>query len=139
MTETEHATSLEMDAARLDFLYLPSSDVAADLAAFVDGLGATVGFAIEGMGTRVAMLELGNGPPILLAGHLAGERAILVYAVDDLDASVARAVAAGFEEQQRVELPPGPAVTLTRGGHRIALYASIRPGVVESFRGRRDF
>jgi hypothetical protein len=135
VTEGDHGAT----APRLDFLYLPSRDVAGDMAAFVDGLGATVAFAIEGMGTRVAMLELGAGPPILLAGHLAGERAILVYAVDDLDAAVGRAVAAGFTEEQRVELPPGPAVTLTRDGHRVALYAPIRPGVVASFRGRRDF
>jgi hypothetical protein len=138
VTETDHGTR-RTDAPRLDFLYVPSSDVAADLAAFVDGLGASVAFAIDGMGTRVAMLELGDGPPILLAGHLTGVRAILVYAVDDLDAAVARAVGAGFDEEQRVELPPGPAVTMARNGHRIALYAPIRPGVVESFRGRRDF
>ena len=124
---------------RLDVLYVPSGDVAGDMAAFVDGLGATVAFAIDGMGTRVAMLELGDGPPILLAGHLGGDRAILVYAADDLEASVATAVAAGFVIEQRVELPPGPAVTLARGGHRIALYAPIRPSAVDSFRGRRDF
>jgi hypothetical protein len=138
VTQTDHGTR-RTDVPRLDFLYLPSSDVAADLAAFVDGMGASVAFAIDGMGTRVAMLELGDGPPILLAGHLSGERAILVYAVDDLDVAVARAAGAGFAEEQRVELPPGPAVTLARNGHRIALYVPSRPGVVESFRGRRDF
>ncbi len=47
-------------------------------------------FAIDGMGTRVAMVELTEGPPqLLLAGHLEGDRPVLVYRVGDL------AVAAG--------------------------------------------
>jgi hypothetical protein len=41
----------------LDFLYTPSRDVAADLAVFEDILGASVRFAIDGMGTRVAAVD----------------------------------------------------------------------------------
>ena len=53
----------------LDFLYTPSHDVAADLAVFEDVLGARVHFAIDGMGTRVAAVELaGSAPLILLTG-----------------------------------------------------------------------
>ena len=37
------------------------------------------------MGTRVAMVELTEGPPqLLLAGHLEGDRPVLVYRVGDL-------------------------------------------------------
>jgi hypothetical protein len=64
---------------QLDFLYTPSSDVAADMAYFTDVLGGRLVFAIEGMGTRVAMIELSISPPaVLLADHVDGERPILV-------------------------------------------------------------
>ena len=57
----------------LDYIYFPSRDVAADAAFFTDVLGGRLVFAIEAMDTRVAMIELTEGPPrILLAGHLDG-------------------------------------------------------------------
>ena len=59
---------------QLDFVYMPSSDPAADAAYFTDVLGGRLVFAIDGMGTRVAMVELTAGPPDTLAGHLSGQR-----------------------------------------------------------------
>ncbi len=41
---------------RLDYIYQPSGDVAADVAHYTDTLGGRLVFAIEAMGTRVAML-----------------------------------------------------------------------------------
>jgi hypothetical protein len=74
---------------QLDFIYSPCRDVAAELAYFVDVLGASPAFAIEGMGTRVAMLELGTAPPhLLLADHLEGDRPVLVYRVADLSVAM---------------------------------------------------
>jgi len=59
----------------LEFVCLPSRDVAADLKHFTDQLGAELVFAIEAFGTRVAMVRLSPGPPaLLLAGHLEGDR-----------------------------------------------------------------
>jgi hypothetical protein len=67
---------------RLDYIYMPSRDVAADLAWFRDVLGGRVVFAIDAMGTRVAMIELTPEPPrLLLADHVAGDVPILVYRV----------------------------------------------------------
>ena len=43
---------------QLDFIYTPSKDVAADLAYLSDVLGGRIVFAIDAMGTRVAMFEL---------------------------------------------------------------------------------
>ena len=43
---------------QLDFIYMPSRDVAADVVYFTEVLGAKLTFAVEGMGTRVAMVEL---------------------------------------------------------------------------------
>jgi hypothetical protein len=42
---------------RLDFIYMPSSDVAADGAYFTEILGGRIAFAIEAMGTRVSMMS----------------------------------------------------------------------------------
>ena len=126
---------------QLDYLYTPSSDVAKDARYFVDVLGGRVGFAVEGMGARVAMVELASGPPhILLADHLEGERPILVYRVKDLRKAIAELRKRGLKKQHEVELPMGPASSfVTRGGHRIAVYELARPGVLEHFMGRQDF
>jgi catechol 2,3-dioxygenase-like lactoylglutathione lyase family enzyme len=130
----------------LDYLYLPSRDVAADLRFFEEVLGARVIFAIDGMGTRVAMVELAVGeaaaaPRILLSGHLEGHAPVLVYRVPDLDAAVADLRGRGWTGGTTLEIPQGPVVSFTApGGQRIALYELTRPGVVESsFEGRRDF
>jgi hypothetical protein len=129
-----------MTLGRLDYLYTPSRDVAADLRYFVDVLGATFGFAIQDGGVRVALVEVGAPPAILLTGHLEGDRPIHLYAVDDLAAVRHELAARGWEEERAIELPPGPAITFrTPGGLRLAIYEPVRPFVVESFRGRHDF
>lgn len=126
---------------QLDYLYVPSHDVAADVAYFTGVLGARLVFAIEGMGTRVAMVELTDGPPkIVLAGHLDGDRPVLVYRVTDLDAATEELRAAGSDLGHALEIPQGPVRSFTApGGQRLALYELTRPRVVDSFTGRRDF
>lgn len=126
---------------QLDYLYIPSRDVAADVAHFTDVLGAKLIFAIEGMGTRVAMVEMTDGPPqIVLAGHLDGDQPILVYRVANLEAATAELRAGGSDLAHTLEIPQGPVRSFVApGGQRIALYQLTRPGVVDSFAGRRDF
>ena len=51
---------------QLDFLYMPSRDVAGDVEYFTSLLGARLEFAIEAFGTRVAMVRLSDQPPSLL-------------------------------------------------------------------------
>jgi catechol 2,3-dioxygenase-like lactoylglutathione lyase family enzyme len=135
------ASGRDLGFGTLDYLYTPSRDVAADVAYFADVLGAEIVFAIEAMGTRVAMVRLGDEPPaILLTDHLEGERAILVYRVADLAAALDALAARGWAREETLELPPGPACSFrTPGGHRIAVYEPTRPQVVGSFNGRRDF
>jgi hypothetical protein len=129
-----------MAIGRLDYLYSPSTDVAADMRYFVDVLGAAFGFAIEDDGIRVAMVDFGGPPAILLTDHLDGDRPIHLYAVDDLEATQTVLQGRGWRADRAVELPPGPAITFrTPGGLRLAIYQPVRPFVVESFRGRRDF
>lgn len=125
----------------LDYVYMPSRDVARDLTYFTDVLGARQIFAIEGMGTRVAMLELTDGPPrVLLADHLDGDRPVLVYRVADLDAASAELRARGWDEGHGLEIPQGPVRSFSApGGQRLAIYERSRPGVEAGFEGRRDF
>jgi len=98
-------------------------------------------FAIESSGTRVAAVELTQGPPIvLLTDHVEGERPILVYRVDDLDRTLADLTARGWEVHSTFEIPHGPCCSFrTPGGHRFAVYQLTRPEVGASFAGRRDF
>lgn len=126
---------------RLDFLYTPSADVARDLAYFEDVLGGAVVFAVEGMGARVAAVELAPGSPlVLLADHVQGERPILVYRVADLAATLSELETRGWAREGTFEIPHGPICSFrTPGGHRIAVYELTRPEAASHFDGRRDF
>ena len=125
---------------QLDYLYMPSRDVAADLRYYLEVLGARPVFAIDGMGARVAMVELGAPPPhVLLADHLAGDAPVLVYRVADLGAAMRGAARAWLEERHPAGDPAGPDLLVRRSrrssagdlpahppaGHRV-LYRSAR-------------
>jgi hypothetical protein len=126
---------------QLDYLYTLSDDVAADARYFTEVLGGRLAFAIEGMGARVAMIELTGGPPhVLLTDHLEGDRPIFIYRVRNLRQAVAALKKRGLRDERRVEIPMGPCSSFTTpSGHRIALYEPSRPEVLEHFLGRRDF
>jgi hypothetical protein len=126
---------------RLDFIYLPSRDVAADLRHFTGGLGGEAVFAIEAFGTRVAMVRLApDPPPLLLAGHLEGDQPILVYRVENLDRAIAELHDREVEIGVAFEIPHGRGVEITNPGpQRIAVYERTRPAADERLAGRRDF
>ena len=126
---------------RLDFFYTPSTDVPRDLRYFTEVLGGRAVFAIDAMGTRVAAVELTEGPPlVLLTDHVEGERAILVYRVGSLAAALEDLTGRGWEPESTFEIPHGPCCSFrTPGGHRVALYELVRPEVAEHFAGRFDF
>ena len=126
---------------RLDFLYIPGHDVAADMAFFSETLGGRVVFAIEGMGTRVAAIELApDSPRLLLTDHLEGDRPVLIFRVADLDARLTELETSGWQRERTFEIPHGPCCSFNSpGGHRIALYQLTRPEAAAHFDGRRDF
>jgi catechol 2,3-dioxygenase-like lactoylglutathione lyase family enzyme len=125
----------------LDFVYMPTRDVAAEVEHVTGVLGGRLVFAIEAFDTRVAMVTLADGPPdLLLAGHLEGERSILVYRVGDLDAEMDRLEARGWQRQPSFGIPHGTCCAFrTPDGHRLAIYERTRPEATERFAGRRDF
>lgn len=126
---------------RLDYVYQPSRDVAVDVAHYTDTLGGRLVFAIEALGTRVAMVDLSDGPPqIVLAGHLEDDQPILVYRVPDIDVAARALEARGADPGHALEIPQGPVRSFVApGGQRLAIYELTRPGVAEGFAGRRDF
>jgi hypothetical protein len=124
----------------LDFIYMPSRDPAAELDWFVETFAAEVVFAIEAFGTRVAMLQPAAGPPLLLAGHLEGERPILVFRVESLEAAAGELEAAGASVSEEFGIPHGPIREIEApGGHRLAIYQFTRPETAERLKGRRDW
>src|SRR5436305_11209166 len=127
--------------AQLDYLYTPSNDVAKDAKFFTEVLGGKLAFAVEGMGARVAMIELTGGPPhVLLTDHLDGDRAIYIYRVKDLSKAVAGLKKRGLKGENRLEIPMGACSSFTLpGGQRVALYEASRPEVLKHFLGRQDF
>ena len=126
---------------QLDFLYMPSRDVARDLAFYTEELGGQIVFAIERFGTRVAEVRLAEGMPhVLLAEHLEGDAPVLLYRVPDLDAAVAELEERGLEIEARFGFPHGPAAGFhSPGGQRLAVYELTRPQADEHLAGRHDF
>ncbi len=126
---------------QLDFLYMPSRDVGADATYFAEVLGGRVLFAIESGDTRVAAVDLGSGPPLLLfADHLEGEAPVLVYQVAELRDALDALEERGWKRETTFEIPHGPCCSFrTPGGHRVALYQLTRPDAAAHFEGRRDF
>jgi len=126
---------------QLDYLYIPSTDVATDAAYFTEVLGGRKLFAIDDDGTRVAMVEMTSGPPrLLFTDHLEGERAIAIYRVANLRAALKTLKSHGWEPEGTFEIPQGPCCSFaTPAGHRVALYQLTRPQVEEHFLGRFDF
>ena len=124
----------------LDFVYCPSYDAAADLAHWVEKLGATAVFAVERFDTRVACVEPGSGPAVLFAEHLEGDRPLLIYRVGDLAAAVAAYRSDGVEVSDTFEFPFGHGVEIGNPGpQRLAVYERDRADRGTSLRGRRDF
>jgi hypothetical protein len=125
----------------LDYLYMPSRDVAADMAWFTGTLGGRLIFAIEAMGTKVAMIEMTEAPPrLVLADHVEGDAPILVYRVASLTDARAELEGRGWHAERSLEIPQGPVEAFRgSGGQRVAIYELTRPGVIAGFEGRRDF
>ena len=123
----------------LDYIYVPAADVDAEARRYAETLGAELAWKVRAMGTTVACLRVaGDGPAILLSGHLQGPGAILVYRVDDYAATVGRLREQGVAVHE-LEIPHGPCATFTmEAGQRYAVYELTRPDAVHLFDGRID-
>ena len=126
---------------QLDFVYMPSRDVAADLEYYVDALGGEVVFTVERFNTRVGMVRVADDvPELVLAEHLEGDAPVLLYRVAELDGAIAELERRGAELSERFEFPYGfGAEVLSPGPQRLAVYERSRADRGDSLAGRRDF
>lgn len=119
---------------RLEYLYVGSADVQADLAFYRDVLGARVVWDFEDFGTRVAAVEVGERPPLyVLAGHRPARSVLPIFLVPDLDAMERALRRKGWSENgERVEVPDGPVRILAdASGNEVGLLESVRPRALE--------
>ena len=107
---------------------------------YVEAFAADLRWKVRGMGTVVACLRVpGEGPAILLSGHLEGDVPVLIYRVDDYRATVAGLRAAGVDAVHELEIPHGPCASFRMaGGQRFAVYELVRPEAATHFDGRID-
>jgi hypothetical protein len=126
---------------QLDFIYQPSRDVAADVAYYESALGAEVVFTVERFATRVALVRIASGEPgLLLAQHLDGDQAILIFRVPDLGIAEHQLASQGCLLGERFEMPYGIGRQLQLPGpQRLAIYQLTEPERGRSVEGRRDF
>jgi hypothetical protein len=119
---------------------VPTADVDSTVRHYVEALGADLRWKVRGMGTVVACLTVaGEGPAILLTGHLQGEVPVLIYRVADYAATVAALRAGGVEGLHELEIPHGPCASFrAAGGQRYAVYELARPEAARFFEGRVD-
>jgi hypothetical protein len=112
----------------LRFLYVGSSDVGRDLAAYV-AVGGIVVWDKTAFGTRVAAVRMGPEPLILLAGHRPSPSLLPVFQVDDLKAAVKTLRKAGWTlEGETFEVPNGPCrLVKDPSGNEVTLLQETRP------------
>jgi hypothetical protein len=122
----------------LDYIYVPAADVDAEAERYAGTLGAELIWKVRAMGTTVACLRVNEaGPAILLSGHLHGPGAVLVYRVQDYQATIQRLQQRKLAVHE-LEIPHGPCATFTMAGQRYAVYELTRPHAVRLFDGRID-
>ena len=124
----------------LDYVYVPTADVAAAAERYVEAFGARLVWCVRGMGTTVACVRVtDDGPAILLSGHLEGENPVLVYRVESYRGAVDALRVAGIDPITELEIPHGPCASFrVPGGQRYAVYELVRPEAATYFDGRFD-
>jgi len=124
----------------LDFLYVPAPDIEASVKYYTEVLGAQLLWKINAYGVWVACVKLARGKPyVLLADHIKRKDVMLIYRVADLDDSSEKLKSKGWEEENRIEIPPGPCCTFRDpAGNALVIYENLRPFIMEEFKGKID-
>ena len=119
---------------RLRYLYVGTSNIQNDVDYYTKVLGANKVWDISSFGTRVAALQLREGPLLLLADHRPAPGCILIFQVDDLQAVSKELRQKGWKpEGERFEIPEGPCYRFNDpSGNPLALLEITRPKVLES-------
>ena len=123
---------------RLLYLYIGSTDVAADLAFWNEALGADLVWRFHAFGADVAALRLrpaggegegGGEPLVLLADHRPVPSCLPIFAVESVATMTTWLRETGWgPSATRVEVPDGPCLVVTdRSGNEVGLLEQQRP------------
>ena len=117
---------------KLRFLYVGSSDVGKDLEYYVNTLGCKKVWDFSEFGTRVAAVEICEGPLLLLAGHRPAPSCLPIFQVDNLDSTTRDLKRRGWKSQGgRIEIPNGPCYVFNdKSGNQLAIFEDVRPGAL---------
>jgi hypothetical protein len=118
----------------LRYLYVGSTDIDRDIAAWSATPGASVRWRFQHFGADVAAIDLGSPPVILLADHRPPGSVLPIYADDDLESAVAEMEATGWTAHMRsFGTPEGLASLLGGpGGAELAVLQVDRADAMES-------
>ena len=124
----------------LKYLYIGTSNVQKDLDYYTRVLGAKKVWDLSSFGTRVVAVRLGKGPLLLLADHRPAPSCILIFQVDDIEATSKELRKHGWKpEGGKFEIPEGPCYRFNDpSGNPLALLQIVRPNVLGSMRGDTD-
>ncbi len=103
-----------------------------DLEYYVSTLGCKKVWDFSEFGTRVAAVEICDGPLVLLAGHRPAPSCLPIFQVDNLDSTTKELKRRGWKPQgARVEIPNGPCYVFNdKSGNQLAIFEDIRPGAL---------
>lgn len=100
-------------AVELRYLYVGSADTSRDVKAWLRVPGSKVVWRFRHFGADVAAIDLGSSPLVVLADHRPVGSVLPIYAVADLQASVAELDGQGWHvEAADFGTPDGPAAML---------------------------
>lgn len=118
----------------LRFLYIGSSDIERDLAAWLSVPGARLRWRFQHFGADVAAVDLASPPLVMVADHRCAGSVLPIYAVTDLDTTGAQLEQGGWRlETGPLGTPEGPAsVWRDGGGGEIALLRVDRPDTMDA-------
>ena len=117
---------------QLRYLYVGSSDIDRELAGWLRLPGARLGWRFRHFGADVAAIDLGCRPTVLLADHRPAGSVLPIYAVDDLEASVATLPDGWTVDHGAMGTPEGPTcVVRDPSGVALALLRVDRPDVMD--------
>jgi hypothetical protein len=120
----------------LRYLYVGSTDTEMDTAAWLRLPGARLEWRFRHFGADVAAIDLGSPPRVLIADHRPPGSVLPIYAVDDLDATIALLDGQGWTiEVGPMGTPEGLVCVLRPGagsGGAIAILRVDRPEAMEA-------
>jgi hypothetical protein len=119
---------------RLAYLYVGSADVGTDLVFWQDALGARLRWRFRAFGADVAAVEVGAGPPVLLASHRPPGTVLPIWAVTDVVALIDHLRSTGWDHHGvELEIPDGAVFVFhDPSGTELAALQIVRPDALDA-------